>query len=96
MGLKRVRLEIALAPAGAKMGWQRQTRPNGFRHLYTVYVVTTYLHGHYCLLCASIYVSDMIGCLHVLRFLWSPYVIGQTIIFLPCGFFLSSSFLLLA
>ena len=24
-------------------------------------------------------------------FLWSPYVIGQTIIFLPCGFFLSSS-----
>jgi len=26
-------------------------------------------------------------------FLWSPYVIGQTIIFLPCGFFLSISFL---
>jgi len=24
--------------------------------------------------------------------LWSPYVIGQTIIFLPCGFFLSSFF----
>jgi len=24
--------------------------------------------------------------------LWSPYVIGQTIIFLPCDFFLSSSF----
>jgi len=24
--------------------------------------------------------------------LWSPYVIGQTVIFLPCGFFLSSSF----
>jgi len=23
--------------------------------------------------------------------LWSPYVIGQTIIFLPCGFYLSSS-----
>jgi len=23
--------------------------------------------------------------------LWSPYVIGQTIIFLPCGFFLLSS-----
>jgi len=22
-----------------------------------------------------------------LSFLWSPYVIGQTIIFLPCGFF---------
>jgi len=22
------------------------------------------------------------------RFLWSPYVIGQTIIFLPCSFFL--------
>ena len=26
--------------------------------------------------------------------LWSPYVIGQTIIFLPCGFFLSSIYLL--
>jgi len=25
--------------------------------------------------------------------LWSPYVIGQTIIFLPCGFFLLSFFL---
>jgi len=25
-------------------------------------------------------------------FLWSPYVIGQTIIFLPCDFYLSSSF----
>jgi len=24
--------------------------------------------------------------------LWSPYVIGQTIIFSSCGFFLSSSF----
>jgi len=24
--------------------------------------------------------------------LWSPYVIGQTIIFLPCGFYLLSSF----
>ena len=24
--------------------------------------------------------------------LWSPYVIGQTIIFLPCDFYLSSSF----
>jgi len=23
--------------------------------------------------------------------LWSPYVIGQTIIFLPCSFYLSSS-----
>ena len=27
--------------------------------------------------------------------LWSPYVIGQAIIFLPCGFFLSSIFLFL-
>jgi len=26
-------------------------------------------------------------------FLWSPYVIGQTIIFLPCSFFLPSIFL---
>jgi len=25
-------------------------------------------------------------------YLWSPYVIGQTIIFLPCGFSLSSFF----
>jgi len=23
----------------------------------------------------------------IVFFLWSPYVIGQTIIFLPCGFF---------
>jgi len=34
---------------------------------------------------------------HILVFswcdlLWSPYVIGQTIIFLPCSFFLLSSF----
>jgi len=27
-----------------------------------------------------------------LNFLWSPYVIGQTIIFLPCGVYLSSFF----
>jgi len=27
------------------------------------------------------------------RFLWSPYVTGQNIIFLPCGFYLSSFFL---
>ena len=26
---------------------------------------------------------------HAVSFLWSPYVIGQTIIFLPCSFFLS-------
>ena len=26
------------------------------------------------------------------QFLWSPYVIGQTIIFLPCDFYLSSFF----
>ena len=31
----------------------------------------------------------------LLSFLWSPYVIGQTIIFLPCSFFLLSSFFLL-
>jgi len=24
------------------------------------------------------------------RWLWSPYVIGQTIIFLPCGYYLVS------
>ena len=28
----------------------------------------------------------------VVLFLWSPYVIGQTIIFLPCDFYLLSSF----
>jgi len=45
----------------------------------------------------TIYVSE--GARITLRyigngFLWSPYVIGQTIIFLPCSFFLllSSSF----
>ena len=31
-----------------------------------------------------------------LNFLWSPYVIGQTIIFLPCDFYLSSFFFFLA
>ena len=33
------------------------------------------------------------GCEDLLRqkFLWPPYVIGQAIIFLPCGFFLLSS-----
>jgi len=30
------------------------------------------------------------------EFLWSPYVIGQTIIFLPCDFYLSSFFFFLA
>jgi len=30
------------------------------------------------------------------HFLWPPYVIGQAIIFLPCGFYLSSFFLLLS
>jgi len=29
---------------------------------------------------------------HGLLLLWSPYVIGQTIIFLPCDFYLSSFF----
>jgi len=30
------------------------------------------------------------NCVDVIKdeFLWSPYVIGQTIIFLPCGFYL--------
>jgi len=31
----------------------------------------------------------------ILWFLWPPYVIGQAIIFLPCGFFLSSIYLFL-
>ena len=30
---------------------------------------------------------------HHICSLWSPYVIGQTIIFLPCDFYLSSFFL---
>jgi len=29
-------------------------------------------------------------------YLWLPYVIGQTIMFLPCGFFLSIFFSFLA
>jgi len=34
-------------------------------------------------------------CTYVLqnKLLWPPYEIGQTIIFLPCGFFLSSVYL---
>ena len=32
----------------------------------------------------------------LIAFLWSPYVIGQTIIFLPCDFYLLSFFLLLS
>jgi len=31
---------------------------------------------------------------HTSTLLWLPYVIGQAIIFFPCGLFLSSSFLL--
>ena len=31
--------------------------------------------------------------IHMLSLLWPPYVIGQAIIFLPCGFFLSSIYL---
>jgi len=30
---------------------------------------------------------------HKYLYLWSPYAIGQTIIFLPCDFYLSSFFL---
>jgi len=30
--------------------------------------------------------------MRAIHFLWSPYVIGQTIIFLPCDFYLSSIF----
>jgi len=35
-------------------------------------------------------------CVDVCVLLWSPYGIGQTIIFLPCGFFFLSSFFFLA
>jgi len=39
---------------------------------------------------AYIWLSDHhVG--HRLTFLWLPYVIGQAIIFLPCGFYLLSS-----
>ena len=40
------------------------------------------------------YVEFSVTCLYRLPvvYLWSPYVIGQTIIFLPCSFFLLSSF----
>ena len=36
------------------------------------------------------------GRVHSICLLWSPYVIGQTIIFLPCDFYLSSFFFFLA
>jgi len=36
------------------------------------------------------YLSELAMLLTTL--LWSPYVIGQTIIFLPCDFYLSSFF----
>jgi len=33
--------------------------------------------------------SNKCSSIHIIRlFLWSPYVIGQTIIFLPCDFYL--------
>ena len=32
---------------------------------------------------------------YLVRYLWSPYVIGQTIIFLPCSFYLLSIFFFL-
>jgi len=35
-------------------------------------------------------------CFQLLSFLWPPYEIGQAIIFLPCGFFLSIFFFFLA
>jgi len=43
------------------------------------------------------YQQMVIGDLQIkVPFLWSPYVIGQTIIFLPCDFYLSSFFFFLA
>ena len=49
-------------------------------------------HSSYCLTYACYRRFLTVG---VTVFLWSPYVIGQTIIFLPCDFYLSS-FLLMA
>jgi len=46
------------------------------------------------LLCTTVVHSDMhthIRAVLKVEYLWSPYVIGQTIIFLPCSFFLSFS-----
>jgi len=51
--------------------------------------------------CHIIFVWHLVCCWWVLMYVevilksvWSPYVIGQTIIFLPCGFYLFSFFFL--
>ena len=41
-------------------------------------------------ICRTLHANDR--SLHLMRSLWSPYVIGQAIIFLPCGFFYLSIF----
>jgi len=38
------------------------------------------------------YLSIQLAFYKSVTFLWPPYVIGQAIIFLPCGFYLLSSF----
>jgi len=52
-------------------------------------VQTAYANGSSTLYITDVLVSHSLVCL-----LWSPYVIGQAIIFLPCGFFLLSSIFL--
>jgi len=50
--------------------------------------------------CPQGYAIEHIGqqslstCIEVVPLLWPPYGIGQAIIFLPCGFYLSSSFVI--
>ena len=48
-----------------------------------------------CALAANIYPEKVVRWCADNEFLWSPYVIGQTIIFLPCDFYLSFFFFLL-
>ena len=42
--------------------------------------------------CSSSFAIVAYTAIYPLPLLWSPYVIGQTIIFLPCGYFFLSFF----
>ena len=55
------------------------------------------IHFHFCIcsfVCEIVTLVVLWLFMHIGMLLWSPYVIGQTIIFLPCSFFLLSFFLL--
>ena len=59
---------------------------------YAIYKTTALLF-HSCHLTAVFYADYVLYVIIMIaQLLWSPYGIGQTIIFLPCGYFFLSSF----